>query len=355
MEKAYRLSEEELRAYCLVLLKKIALSEEDADVLTDTTVAAELRGVASHGVMRLQHYIDRMSCGLINLRPKIKVEKKTESVLLIDADNGLGQVAAKRGMTIAIEKARDKGICCVGIRNTNHIGMAGYYAEMAAHEQMAGFITANTNPAMAPWGGVKALLGTNPFAAAVPTRGKPILLDMATTNVARGKIRLFAEQNKQIPPGWAKDESGLDTQDPNRALQGTLYPVGGAKGYGMALLIDIIAGIITGSKCSDELCSLNDMTRPVDSGNFIMVFDIKSMIEYSFYLDRLEDLKDKIKKSPKAGEVQEIFLAGEPEYSLEEIQKRDGVKVSREMWQTVKKVLQENEQGGGLHEIPDKD
>ncbi len=332
------LREEELRSYCRAVLDKTTLSKEDADILIDTTVKADLRGVSSHGISRLDHYVERMNRGLINPNPALKIEQKADSVLLVDADNGLGQVVAYKAMTLAIEKAKDKGLCGVGVRNTNHIGIAGYYPEMAAAEKMLGFISANTNPAMAPFGGVEALFGTNPFAVAVPAKERPILLDMATTNVARGKIRIYDKQKQPIPIGWAKDAEGKDTTDPAKALLGTLSPVGGPKGYGMALMIDIIAGIITGSQNCDGVCSLDDMSSSLCSGNFLLAFKIESMIDYEIYLDRVEELKWKIKNSPKAEGITELFLAGEIEYLNEEKNRREGVKVSRETWDKVKSI-----------------
>jgi LDH2 family malate/lactate/ureidoglycolate dehydrogenase len=242
-------------------------------------------------------------------------------------------------MELAIEKAAEKGLCCVGIKNTNHIGLAGYYPEMAARKNMLGFITANTNAAMAPWGGVEALFGTNPFALAVPAKERPILLDMATTNVARGKIRIYAKEDKPIPPGWAKDAEGRDTTDAGKALLGTLTPVGGPKGYGMALMIDIIAGIITGSSSCDEVCSLDDMTSPICSGNFLLAFNIQSMIDFDVYLERVEGLKEKIKNSRKAEGVNELFLAGEIEYNTEERNRQNGLEVPKLMWEKVKETL----------------
>ncbi len=340
MNNTFRLTEEELRKYSSVLLHETDINENDADIMIDSTVTADLRGVSSHGISRLKYYVERLNKGLINPRPSPTVEQKTESVFLIDADNGLGQVAAHRGMCLAIEKARHYGICCVGIKNTNHIGMAGYYPEIAAREKMAGLIIANTYPAMAPWGGVKALFGTNPIAVAVPTVDRPVLLDMATTNVARGKIRLFAREDKPLPPGWAKDAMGRDTRDAKEALQGTLSSVGGPKGYGMALIIDIFSGIITGSKSSDEVSCLDDMTRPIYSGNFLCAFNIASMINYGYYLERIEELKSKIKESPKTVGVEEIFLAGEIEYLKEEENRAHGVDVSADVCKEVKRVIE---------------
>ena len=339
MSEQYRLTEDELRRYSSTLLTNCELSNEDAEILVDTTVTADLRGVSSHGIARLDHYIERMNKGLINARPNLNIEQRTDSVFLIDADNGPGQTVAYKGMALAIEKAKEKGICCVGVKNTNHIGLAGYYSEMAARNSMVGIITANTNPAMAPFGGVKALLGTNPFSVACPTKDRPILLDMATTNVARGKIRLYEKLNKEVPIGWAKDSCGKDTCDPTECLAGTLSPVGGPKGYGMALIIDIVAGILTGSGSSDEVSSLDDMTRPIRSGNLIIALNIESLINFDFYLERVEELKCKLKGCPTAEGVNDIFLAGEIEYLTEERNKRNGVEVPEAVWEKARKVL----------------
>jgi LDH2 family malate/lactate/ureidoglycolate dehydrogenase len=339
MSEAYLLSEEELRQFCKVKLEKSSMSEEDIATMVDITVKADLRGVSSHGVSRLDHYIQRMEKGLINPQPALNFEQRAGSVVFVDADNGLGQVVAHKAMSVAVEQAAEKGLCCVGIKNTNHIGLAGYYPEMAAKNKMMGFITANTNPAMAPFGGVQALFGTNPFAVAVPTKSRPILLDMATTNVARGKIRIYEKQNQEIPLGWAKDADGKDTTDPAMALLGTLSPVGGPKGYGMALLIDIIAGIMTGSKSCDGVCSLDDMSQTICSGNFLLAFNIECMINYNDYLDRVEELKEKIKTSEKADGVKELYLAGEIEYNTEERNRQNGLAVSKDLWEKVKKEI----------------
>lgn len=339
MSDKYLLQEAELKDYCRGVLMECDLSADDLEIMVETTVLADLRGVSSHGIARLHNYAERMKTGLINPRPAMRFEEKSDSLYLLEADNGPGQVAAARAMRLAVEKAREKGICCVGIRNTNHIGLAGYYPEIAAAQGMAGLITANTNPAMAPFGGVKALLGTNPFALAVPTKKHPILLDMATTNVARGKIRVFEKEKRHIPLGWAKDCTGCDTTDPTLALEGTCAPVGGPKGYGMALLIDILAGILTGSGSSDEVSSLDDMSRPIRSGNLLFALNIGAMLDYNLYLERVEGLRVKIKESPRADDIEEILLAGELEYSREEANRAQGLAVSAELWQNVRKML----------------
>ncbi len=341
MAKEYCFKEDELREYCQKVLKDIDLSQEDAQILTDTIVAAELRGISSHGVSRLPYYVERINQGLIKSRPSLEVTEQGDdgNVFLMDADHALGQVAAYRAMSQAIQKARDKGVCWAGIKNTNHIGIASFYSEMAAKEGMVGIIAANTNPAMAPFGGVKALFGTNPCSIAAPTREKPIVLDMATTNVARGKIRMCERSGQEMPVGWAKDSRGRDTTDPAAALEGTLTPMGGPKGYGIALMIDIMAGILTGSGSTDEVGSLDDYSRTIDSGNVLMVLNIESMIEYSQYLDRVEELKKKIKESPRADGVDEILLSGELEYNREENHRKNGVNVDPAIGEEISRVL----------------
>ena len=296
------------------LLAINGVSQASIDIVLDTINFANQRGVPTHGVGRLPLYIKKIRAG--NLNPKDEIETVTDSgaVAILDAHGCLGQVAAKRAIDLAIEKAACYGIAAVGVQNSNNFGMAGYFGDYAAKKGMAALIFANASPAIAPTGGKEKLLGTNPLCFAFPGGSKhwPVVLDMATSVVARGKIRLAAKNEEKIPLDWALDENGQPTDDPKEALKGSLLPFGGYKGYGLSLFVDIFAGLLTGSAFAGGVEQLSKMDSFSNNGHLFIVMDSKRFMSEAELDERVDYLVQRVKA---CGEPDTVRLPGESGYA----------------------------------------
>lgn len=220
-----------LKEFCIEMFIKAGVDQKDAEIISDTLMFAELRNVQSHGIVRLPTYIARMEKGLVNQNADMKfLQNNAAAVAVLDADNGMGQVAGHKAMERAMEIAKLYGIGMVAVKDSNHFGVASYYSMLALKEDMIGLVMTNASPAIAPFGTKTPLLGTNPLTVAVPAKNcSPIVLDMSMSTVARGKIRMSALQNKEIPLDWGLDVNGVPTSDPEEALKGSLVPIGGVK------------------------------------------------------------------------------------------------------------------------------
>ncbi len=248
----------ELAAFCLGCFGRLGLAPEEARLTADNLLFANLRGVDSHGVIRLPIYAQRLRAGGFNSKARPQVVCEHESAALIDGQHGMGQVAAMVAMELAIAKAGKTGVAVVSVKNSNHFGASAYYAMRGLERGMIGLAATNAGPTMAPTGGREGRLGNNALAVAVPAGSHPpIVLDMATGAVAWGKIFLAQQEKRKIPPTWALDKNGSPTDDPNAAAdQGLIQPFGGYKGYGLSLLIDILAGVLSGGGFSTHVRTL---------------------------------------------------------------------------------------------------
>ena len=243
--------------------------------MADCLVEADLQGVPTHGVARLPFYCSRLRRGLIEPRPALTVVAETSSAALLDAGNGLGPVGGRRALSIAGEKARSSGVGACGVRRSNHLGMLGWYVEAAAREGMVALAFSNAPATMAAPGGRTRLLGTNPLAAGLPAGARgPVVVDMATSQVARARITAASARGEPIPSGWAFDLEGRPTTSAAAALAGTVAPLGGAKGFGLALLVEALAGVLTGAGVGPEVTgTVSDSDRASDVGHLFLVFD----------------------------------------------------------------------------------
>ncbi|MDK2986760.1 MAG: hypothetical protein PWQ96_2404 [Clostridia bacterium] len=331
MSKKYAI--EAIKSYCISALTKVGVPNEDAQMVADVLAMADLRGIGSHGISRLPTYIKRLKKGLVNATPQIKVIKSTNTSLLIDGDNGLGQAVGVKAMKQALDLARKNGQAIVAVRNTNHIGIGAYFPLMAANEDMIGLTLTNASAHMAPWGGIKPLLGTNPIAVAVPAgEYPPVVLDMATSIVARGKILLEAKRGGKIPLGWALDQEGNPTEDPEKAKYGTVLPVGGPKGYGLSLMVDILAGVLTGANFGGSVPSMTeDFSRRLNVGIFFAAFKLENFMPIDSFKQRMDEMIRTIKDSPKAPGVDEIFLPGEIEYKCQRERLSQGIPLEQNL------------------------
>jgi LDH2 family malate/lactate/ureidoglycolate dehydrogenase len=302
---------------------------EDASIVADGLVQSNLRGVDSHGVMRVGIYAKRLKMGLVNPRPEVKIVRESAATLLVDGDNGMGQVVGVRALELGLDKVKHSGGVYVGVRRSNHYGAGAHYVQRAVAQDVVAFAYSNAPPTMAPWGGVDPYVGTNPYAFGVPAGGHPpIILDMATSIVARGKIILAAERGESIPAGWAIDKHGNQTTDAQEALQGSVLPFGGPKGYALSLMIDIMAGALTGAGFGPSVNSLYDnFEEPQDVGAFFQLIDISQFANPAAFKANIDRMIEEIKSSRRAPGTEKIFLPGEIEYRTEEQRLASGIPV----------------------------
>ncbi|MFN3286449.1 MAG: Ldh family oxidoreductase [bacterium] len=302
----------ELRTWVARLFQAAGLDAEDARVISDVLVSADCAGVHSHGVVRVGAYAELVRTGTWRSGVRPRVVREGAAFLLLDAEGCPGPVAAVDGMGRCVEKARRSGLAGVWVRSAGHFGRAGYYAEMAAREGLVGVALANAAPSLAPWGGRERVLGNNPVAAALPRRdGPPIVLDMALSVAAQGRVRLAAERGERLPAGWALDPQGNPTEDPQQALAGTLLPVGGYKGYGMALVVDVLTGVLSGGSFGRDV-SPRRGSRFGASHAFFAV-DARQLREPSGFLTDVERLVRMVKGTALAPGFAEVLLPGERE------------------------------------------
>jgi LDH2 family malate/lactate/ureidoglycolate dehydrogenase len=307
----------------------VGVPDDQASLISTVIVEADLRGIGSHGVLRLPAYLHRVQAGTMTARTELEVVRERSASILLDARRGFGQVAGVFAMEEALRRAESHGTCFVGVRHAGHFGIAAYYAMMALPRKMIGVVSANAAPSMAPWGGTAPLLGTNPICVAVPTGGDvDIVLDMASSVAARGKIRLAATKRDRIPPGWALDALGQPTEDPEAAMKGTLLPIGGPKGYGLALVVDVLAGVLTGSSFGAHIASIHDVREPISSGFVVQALDIAAFMEPREFEREMQAMIQEIRDSPRASHVDRIYLPGEPEWRTKQERLRLGIPVA---------------------------
>ncbi len=296
----------------------------DADVVAAALVDADLRGLGTHGAVRLILYSKLFQEGLINPRPRIQVIAESSSHILIDNDYGMGFLGSVKAMNLCIGMAEKAGIAMAGVRNSSHFGAAGYYALMAAEQNLVGFASSNAYPVMAPPGRSAPAVGNNPFAFAFPGGKKfPIVVDMATSVVSQGKIRQYASEGKPIPPGWACDREGKPTTDPRVFALLTPLGEGGYKGFGLALAMDVLGGILTGS-----LSGRNFVSGPGSRGcgHFFLAFDPARFIQLDTYGEKIEAMIAEIKKADSSDRNEEkIWLPGERGFRRKKKWSKEGI------------------------------
>jgi len=304
----------EIVAFITRGLVSVGVPPEDAGQVAAFMAESDARGGDAHGVFRLPQYVKQIQEGAVNARPHIRIVKEKAGTALLDGDNGLGHLVMKRATELAIEKARQCGIAWVGTLHSNHAGPAQLYPRMIAARDLVGiyFCVGNAN-LVPPWGGTESLLSTNPVAIAVPAlRHPPIVLDMATTNTAFGKIRLKAQRNEPMPEGWMIDRQGQPLTDPKRASEGFLVPVGGPKGYGLALMFGLLAGTLNGAAFGRDVVDYTvDSKTPSNTGQAIMAVDIAAFADVGAFKKNVDEVWDVMKSSPTLPGVDEVRLPGE--------------------------------------------
>ena len=327
-ENAVRLDVPKITVLVSKIFEGAGASREQASDVTNNLVLADLRGVASHGVSRVIVYCDRLDSKMINVNPSYKFTQNG-SAIVMDADNGLGAIAGVAGMDKTIEAAKQYGVAACSVGNANHFGIAAYYGMRALAHDMIGMAFTSAPSNVAPWGGIRPYLGTNPICYAVPAnKHRPIVFDAATSIVARGKIILADIEGQPIPEGWALDKQGNPTVDTKEALSGTVLPMGTYKGYGLAIFVDILCAILSGAEFGKHIGELyaNSKTKQ-NVGHFFIAFDIAKFIDVSVFKGRVDQLIDEIKANQKAPGVDEIYLPGEIEFNNEDINSKLGIEV----------------------------
>ena len=331
VDDGIRFPADRLRAWTEQVFQKVGVSKNDAVLLTDSLIEANLRGVDTHGITRmLCVYVKRMQVGVVSPKTELKVLREHPSTALIDCKNSIGQVASNHAMRMTIEKAKKTGVAFVATTHSNHYGAAAYWAMMALDQGMIGFSATNAPATVAPTGGRTAMLGTNPFAIAIPAgQEQPMVLDLATTVVARGRILLYAKQNKPLEPGWAFDAQGRPTTDAQAALTGLLAPIGGYKGYGIALAIDMLCGVMTGSSYGAHFPGFlaDNMKNPTDVGSIFAAISIDSFMDLPEFKAGMDKAIREIKACTKAEGVKRIYIPGEIELETKAERLANGVPI----------------------------
>jgi LDH2 family malate/lactate/ureidoglycolate dehydrogenase len=316
-------------AFAVRLLTAYRLPADDAATVAHCLVRADLRGVDTHGIQYLPHYLGRVEKGLINPTPDLQLEQKTPVAAGLDGDNGFGFVVGMKAIEATIAMARTYGIGIVAARRSTHFGMAASYVLRAVEQGFIAQVYSNASPAMPPWGGREAMLGTSPFACGAPG-GKldPYVLDLSFAVAARGKIRKAARRGEQIPTGYALDAEGRATTDPNAALDGVVLPIGGYKGSGLAMLMDLMGGVVAGAGYAGGVGNqFTDYDRPQDVGHFFMVMKPDLFVSLDEYRSRMDRLVATVRGAPRAEGFDEILMPGEREQRLEEEHRRTGIPI----------------------------
>ena len=332
----------ELRKKVINIFLKYKLNKDHATISANALINAELVGAYGHGLSRLKMYCDRISKKVINSKPKIKIKKISQSISHIDANNSIGFVAADLGIKTAIKHAQKTGIGMVAVKNSGHYGLSGYYAEQAVNKNLIAMIYTNAPPAVAPHGALKSLFGTNPICFGAPTGTKiPFILDTSISMINRGKIRV-AERNKQkIPEGVALDKYGKPTTDAKKALEGVQLPIAGFRGSGLAWMVDILSGTLTGGNHAGKVKDpFTDFSGPQNIGHLFIVF--KANLFQKNFTKRIKENIQTIKKLPKIKGFKEIMYPGENKFKRFKENLKKEIYLSKIIKEDLKNLLEKN-------------
>jgi LDH2 family malate/lactate/ureidoglycolate dehydrogenase len=337
-----RIAADHLRQVAVALLRSLGAGDEEARGVADNLVMADRRGIPTHGVNFLPMLAQRLEQGQVAVPTVLTVVSDDGAVTHLDGGNGLGQTAAIAGMRASIEKAGRFGVGLTLIRRTNHIGLLAYYSLMAVARGMIGFCACNGAASVAPWGGAEAFFGSNPFSVAAPGGGvTPVVLDMSTSVVARGKIRRAIRMKERIPLDWALDAQGAPTEDPEAAMKGTLLPIGGPKGYGLAFFVDLICGLLSGSSYARELKTFHKPEGPTGVGVTTLAIDISRFMAPERFAALVSEHLRTIRGSRRAADTARIYLPGEIEADNERRSAERGVEVDDSVCQAIDRLLEQ--------------
>jgi LDH2 family malate/lactate/ureidoglycolate dehydrogenase len=324
-----------LRAWITSASEYAGMHGESLDLFVEGMLEADLQGRSTHGVARMPVYVRGFRSGAVNPMPDVREERRFGATAMLDGDHGIGVVVGQVATRTAIELARECGVGVVGARNSGHTGMLAHHVTKAADQGMIAYFVNNGPAVMAPWGAREVRISNNPFAWGVPVPGaRPLVLDMATSAAARGKVRLAAKNNETIPRGWAIDVDGQPTVDPHAAMLGSVLPMAEHKGYALAVINEVLAGVLTGAVMAPDM-SREYLAEDVESldrwgaGHLVVVLDPERFVGAEAMADRMAHLISEIKGAALAPGFDEVFIPGEPEWRMREQRVRDGVPISR--------------------------
>ena len=350
MSNSRLVAPDQLASFGKRVFEKLGVPEQDAKLLTDTLVQADLWGHQSHGVMRLSWYAARIKAGVMQARTRAEHLVDAGALVLIDGHDGVGQVLAAMAAREAIARAKKHGVGVVGLRNSNHFGTAMYYTLMAARDGCVAFLSTNASPAMAPWGGRKKTIGTNPWSLAAPAgKYSPMVLDIANTAVARGKVYLAKQKGLPIPLGWAINALGKPTTNAGEAIDGMILPLAEHKGYAIAMMMDVFSGVLTGSSFGSAVTGPYQFDRRSGCGHLMIALNIEAFQPLELFNERMEGLIEQTKAVPPASGFNEVFYPGEPEARNDKRNREQGLELPEETLADLRKVAA---QTGLIAELP---
>ena len=312
-ERERRIGPDLLKQQVAGIFTGCGMGDADASLLADTLVQADLRGIHSHGVLRIPDYVAKLTREGVNPRGRPRVVSHTGGAIVVDADNSMGQIAGAFAMRRAIECARETGIAAAAVRGSNHAGAMDYYVRLAVDEDMIGLATTNALPTMAPWGGVDKIIGLNPIGIGVPGGEGALVLDTALGATAHGKIRVFHQKGQPIPGDWALDREGRPTTDPAAALEGLIQPIGGYKGLGLAVCMGILSSLLSGAGYGTESGNMVDGAIAGADGQFYLAVNVASFEELSRFKSRVDAVVDEIRTSRRAAGTAALHAPGDLE------------------------------------------
>ena len=342
MKVATRIDPEGLKQYVSAVYETAGVPQQDAALVADSLVQADLWGHQSHGVLRTRWYLERLRTGVTSAVTKPLTPIDGGALSVIDGNNGVGQVLAKHAMMDGVARAKKHGLGAVAVRNSNHFGTVMYFTRMAAQNGCVAFMTTNGGPAMAPWGGIRKRLGTNPWSIAAPVGdGDPLMTDMANTAVARGKIYLAQQRHERIPEGWALAADGSPTTDPAAAIAGIILPMAQHKGYAIATAMDVLAGVLSGSGFLDTVNGPYHYDKKGNVGHFLFVLNIEAFMARADFDQRMMEFVARLKQVPLAEGVNEIFYPGEIEANTDRTNRKHGIALPDETLADLESIAKE--------------
>lgn len=316
----------EARRFVHDVLQAHGISSTNATTIASCLVAADLRGVDTHGMNRIPSYVERIRQGVLDPSAEPTIKQVTPAAAQVDGQNGFGFVAAKKGMELAIEAAKVYGIGMTSVKHSNHFGMSAWLVQQAIDASMMSLVFTNSSPALPAWGGKSKLMGVSPIACGAPGREScDFILDMAPSVAARGKIYKAKRRGEKIPLDWALDAEGRPTDDPEAALGGVMLPMGGPKGSGLSIMMDVFSGALSGSAFAGEVTGPYDPSKPADVGHFLVAIKPDLFMSLDEFRDRIQYLYDKVVGSEKAAGVERIYFPGELEQLAQRERERSGI------------------------------
>jgi LDH2 family malate/lactate/ureidoglycolate dehydrogenase len=344
-----RIGHEPLRRFATQVYERAGVPREEAALVADSLVQADLWGHQSHGVLRTGWYLARLQSGAMKAVSEPRLAVDAGAVAVIDGADGVGQVIAKRAIDEAIARAKAHGVAAVAVRDSNHFGTCMYWTRMAAQAGCVGMLFTNGGPAIAPWGGVRKIIGTNPWSVSAPAGDRPpLMVDMAITGVARGKIYLARQRHEEIPLGWALTAEGEPTTDPQAAIDGIILPMAGHKGYAIGVMVDMLAGVLSGSAFLSGVNGPYKADLKSGAGHFFVAVDIAKLLPLAEFNARMDRFIAEIKATPRAKGVEEIFYPGEMEAASDAKLRTEGIELPGDTLSDLERIAREL----GLHFPP---